>query len=270
MARPRRKVSKQKQQLQKMKKKSDKQEKRNEDLDALKQKQKERRRRLLWGEENGNNHHHHDHDHDHDGETDSEEYEDDDYDEDEEEDDDSENEYYEHSDNDGEDEECETSCPNPGCSNYSINACHDFQMPPNAFLVRSIFEDVPPLTVAKLEGIVRDSRNESYGPLEVRRAGAKDFLVTCLEAKDLERVIRDGAITIDKTFYPAYALPTGTEGDFFRDYNLRMLSSGVKMNPWFTTVGSDFMFGLRAEYKSHKEDYTRLEKLLMSARDNYN
>ncbi|KAA8915951.1 hypothetical protein TRICI_001868 [Trichomonascus ciferrii] len=257
MPRPRRKVSKQKAALRQQQKKKQhpkgSEEETTPELEELKQKQKERRRRILWGDE-----------YDDDDEEDGSDY----YDEDEDEEDDeydSEEEgciVVHEGDNDKDNvDECEAWCPNPDCKNYTVDACPDFQMPPNAVLVRSVLVGVPQLTLTKLRQGVFDLKKQQYMSIDIQRADAKDFLLCFDKPVDLYRIVRDGMIVVDGYRYPAYILPTGSEGDFFRDYNTKD-PNWMKMNPWFSTWKGDLGTGLRSAFRRNDNKYMNIAMML--------
>lgn len=260
MPRPRKKVSKQKAALkqQQKKKPQDTQEapvhhdegsssnsqgtpvSKDAQLEELRRRQKIRRRRILWDNydeeademENGEGEDDYDSDEDTDGADD-------------------------HDDDTESIGDCETSCRNPDCKNYCVEACPDYQVAPNAVLVRAITVGVPQLTLYKLQQGIYDIEGNVYGGVDIQRADNKDFLLSFDRFRDIERIIKDGMIIVEGYMYPAIVLPIGTSGDFFRDYNTKAVNYS-RMNPLFKTWMGDISMGLYSEFARNGEKYVNI------------
>lgn len=246
MPRPRRKVSKQKAALRQHIKKKRQQEEEDTGssaLEELKNKQKERRRRILWGDNADGGF-------DDDEQEEDEEYRDsvDELDED------------DYHDPEGEDDEGEACCSNPECRNFSIDHGDDFTVPRNAVLVRSDHLGVPALTIGTLNNAL-DLKGKAYTNLDIQRAGERDFLLSMQHHLDLERIARDRMIVVDGFHYPAHVLPTGSDGDFFRDYYANSRNPPT-VCPHFSALRNDLGTGIMAKYQRNAAKYSRLEAMI--------
>ena len=206
-------------------------------MQDLLEKQKERRRRLMWSDED-------DDDHEDDDEYDSD-------------------------DSHNEEDECGFTCSNPECKNYSVDAPMDYEVPPYSFIIRNDWGFLPELTIETLHKTkIADSMNKPFRPLTFQRAG-KAFLGTCSSQLDFERLMRERSIKINRFTYPIFTLNAYTSTPVESLSNQHDANSSQKIKrSWLgvNQVKHELEYSLRSRYNRDKINYERIQKLLASGR----
>lgn len=138
----------------------------------------------------------------------------------------------EHDEEDIRHDECELSCNDPVCTNYSIESLEDFLLPSHPVLVRTFFYKTAPITRTLFEGQVVDKFNEPYTGIKMYPVNRECCIIGLRFFDDLLRIARDNVIIVDGMNYMAILFRSNLP----RAYNYSL--EGARLLPLLTESAS--------------------------------